>query len=412
MSMLLHQLNEARRPGPTIAPTPASAEVGPTRRVLVVVRWPVGGIRTHILYNYPTLKNLGYEFTFVAPDDETLQDFEDSLTTLGRVQCIGVPVKGKKCGLWRAVRRQLKTRHYDLVHSHGVTAAVHSSVANLGLRYPHVATLHDVFRPCHFAGLAGALKRHALAYLLKQVDALVPVSDDVRQNLFDYLPALTRRENSIITILNGIGPGAATNSASAECHDLRHRLRLHDDVRIIGFLGRFMEQKGFLPLLRAVRQIADRGAAVPFHLAALGSGDYRNEYTAAVRRLGIERHVTILDFTPDVRPVLAALNLLVIPSLWEASSLLAMEAMTAGVPVLGTDCIGLREVLRDTPARTVPAGDVGALAAAITAALETPWADEAEAYAPTARVRFDNAPSARKLAAVFADLIGERASRR
>ena len=66
--------------------------------------------------------------------------------------------------------------------------------------------------------------------------------------------------------------------------------------------------------------------------------------------------------------------LLAVPSLWEALPLLPMEAMVAGVPVLGTDCIGLREVLRDTPSRVVRAGEVGALLGGFRASLEKPRA--------------------------------------
>ena len=49
-------------------PGVAAAAAG-TRRVLVVVRWPVGGIRTHVLYNYPGACGVGYRFTFVGPAD-------------------------------------------------------------------------------------------------------------------------------------------------------------------------------------------------------------------------------------------------------------------------------------------------------------------------------------------------------
>jgi glycosyltransferase involved in cell wall biosynthesis len=133
---------------------------------------------------------------------------------------------------------------------------------------------------------------------------------------------------------------------------------------------------------------------------------------AIVERLGLGEYVTALDFTPDVRPVLAQLDLLVVPSLWEASSLIAMEAMTAGVPVLGTDCIGLREVLRATPARVVAAGDVNALAKGLLEGVNNPWREEAIAFAPTACERFDNTPSAHKLAAVFGNLLRVRRSRR
>jgi glycosyltransferase involved in cell wall biosynthesis len=119
---------------------------------------------------------------------------------------------------------------------------------------------------------------------------------------------------------------------------------------------------------------------------------------------GLDRIVTLLDFVPDVRRVLRQLDLVVVPSLWEASSLVSMEAMAAGVPVLGSDCIGLREVLRDTPSRMVAANNATALAAGLRAALDEPWTEAARAFAPLARVRFDNIHSVRRLTAVLDEL--------
>jgi glycosyltransferase involved in cell wall biosynthesis len=106
----------------------------------------------------------------------------------------------------------------------------------------------------------------------------------------------------------------------------------------------------------------------------------------------------------DVQPLLRQLDLLAVPSLWEASPLLPMEAMVAGVPVLGTDCIGLREVLRDTPSRMVRAGSVDQLYRGLRAALEEPRTEAARAFAGAARVRFDNRLSAQLLIELFSDL--------
>ena len=94
------------------------------------------------------------------------------------------------------------------------------------------------------------------------------------------------------------------------------------------------------------------------------------------------------------------------PSLWEAWPLLPMEAMVAGVPVLGSDCIGLREVLRDTPSRTVAANDPAALVDGLRAALDEPWTEAARAFVPQARTRFDNAHAVRCLTALFDALAG------
>ena len=73
----------------------------------------------------------------------------------------------------------------------------------------------------------------------------------------------------------------------------------------------------------------------------------------------------------------------------------------AGVPVLGSRCPGLREVLHDTPSRTFATGDVSALECALREALACPWRDEAVAFAPQARARFDNGRSARRLVELY-----------
>jgi len=71
--------------------------------------------------------------------------------------------------------------------------------------------------------------------------------------------------------------------------------------------------------------------------------------------------------------------------------------MVAGVPVLGTDCIGLREILRDTPSRTTRVGDRESLVAGLLDACRNPWNEAARDFAPEAARRFDNTTPARQL---------------
>jgi len=69
-----------------------------------------------------------------------------------------------------------------------------------------------------------------------------------------------------------------------------------------------------------------------------------------------------MPFTPNVASVIKGLDLVVMPSLWEACGLLAMETLVAGTPLIASDCIGLREVVRGTPACVVPSKDSKRLA--------------------------------------------------
>jgi glycosyltransferase involved in cell wall biosynthesis len=374
--------------------------------VLVAVRWPVGGIRTHILYNYPALAERGYQFTFVGPDDETFVRFADSTRSLPGAEFVGVPVRRRRCRMAPALRRLLRGGRFGLLHSHGLTAACHGALAG-GRGVPHLATVHDVFRPDQFPGLRGRLKAWLMGRLLRRVRLFVLPGQDVRANLLEYLPVLGRGPCRLEVVPNGIDADhfARGNNGNGQ---LRLQLGLGPGTALVGFLGRFMEQKGFLPLLEALERLVAGEPARPFHLVAFGSGDRCRSYRARVGELGLSRHVTVREAVPDAQPVLAQLDLLVVPSLWEAMPLLPMEAMAAGVPVLGTDCIGLREALRGTPSRTVRAGDPDALARGLRLALDSPWADEARDFAPRARQRFDNAPSADALGRLFDQLVAAR----
>ena len=377
------------------APEPADI-----RRALVVVRWPVGGIRTHLLYNYPEAAADGWRFTFVGPADASLETLRESLSGLERAEYIGVPVQGGRCRLWPAVRALLRDGGFELIHSHGLTAAAHSVAANVGFHVPHVATLHEPLRRERFAGLLGGAKRWALGRLMRRPDAVVVVGDDARANLLEYFPTLAGRPDRVATIPHGIRVRRHAD-APAGAISLRRRLGVTADTPVVGFLGRFMPEKGFPVLMDAVERLAADPDAPPFHIAAFGSGDYRHEYRRELERRGLAGRGTLLDFVPDVTPVLRQMDLVVVPSLWEASSLVSMEAMTAGVPVLGSDCPGLREVLRGTPSRTVAAGDADALRHGLHLALTRPWTEAARDFASAARARFDNARSARRLIDLF-----------
>jgi glycosyltransferase involved in cell wall biosynthesis len=241
-----------------------------------------------------------------------------------------------------------------------------------------------------------------LHWLLRQTDVLITVGGDAERNHREYLGKVERGRCRMLTIANGIETQRFTaNRVEAE-PAVRTRLGIPRDALLLGFLGRFMEQKGFLVLADALTRLLTAGDGARLHLLAVGSGDYLREYQATVRSSPpLAQRVTFAEHTADISPLLGEIDLLVIPSLWEACPLLPMEAMCAGVPVLGSDCIGLREVLDGSPSRMVTAGDAVALERGLRRAIEAPWREQAAEYAPVARQRFDVARRAEELRRVF-----------
>ena len=129
----------------------------------------------------------------------------------------------------------------------------------------------------------------------------------------------------------------------------------------IGFIGRLDPVKRIPDLLEAVYRVGER-----VHLHLFGEGPERAEIQERIAALAISHLVTMHGSVSRPQEALEQVGLLVLPSEAEGFGLVLIEAMAAGVPVIGTDVLGIRDVVRDGEnGLMVPAGDSGRLAAAI-----------------------------------------------
>jgi glycosyltransferase involved in cell wall biosynthesis len=126
----------------------------------------------------------------------------------------------------------------------------------------------------------------------------------------------------------------------------------------LGASGRFCQAKGFTFLLEAMALLKD----APVRLTLAGYG----EDEAALRaQAEVLSNVEMMGPSADPIGFLGAVDAVVVPSLWEAFGLLAMEARLAGRPVIVSDLDGLTEQVSPTFGYTVPSKDPAGLARAI-----------------------------------------------
>jgi glycosyltransferase involved in cell wall biosynthesis len=382
---------------------------GQARRVLVVVNHPLGGIRTYLLNNLPHIAKAGYAFTFLAPANDAFEEFKIDVRDWPGVEFVNVPVRNRKYSLCRAVWRELKSRRFNLIHSQGLRAGSEAGLANARFRIPHIMTLHDVIVPQNdIPGRLKGLKRFATEQITRRIDVIVPVSNDCAGNHLRHFRCWQRGPCRIEVIPNGVDliPLLAHSDMTDAVPALRDQIGIGRDIVLAGFFGRFMPQKGFTVLLDALKLLAARGHQGKILLVATDDPyGYGREY----RRV-IEADPTLCEMVHLVAtvPLIAALmsqvDFLVMPSLWEACPLLPMEAMILGVPVIGSDAIGLREVLSDTPSLAPEAGNAIALADAIEDAITGNYRRPAKDFMPVARKRFGIEQAVTKLHRLYSEL--------
>lgn len=138
-------------------------------------------------------------------------------------------------------------------------------------------------------------------------------------------------------------------------------------------IGRFAEQKGHLVLVEAMARVAQRLPKA--RLTLVGDGEMRPEVEAAITSAGLADHIHLAGWQDEagVRTALANAQALVLPSFAEGLPVVAMEALAAGRPVIGTYIAGLPELVQPQECGwLVPAGDAQALANAIEDMAQTP----------------------------------------
>lgn len=152
---------------------------------------------------------------------------------------------------------------------------------------------------------------------------------------------------------------------------LRAELGLDARSPLIGVVSVLRSWKGHDVLIRAMQSLA---ADFPdLRLVIVGEGGQRRNLERLVLDLGLEQHVFFLGHRENVAGILRELDALVLPSVQkEGIPQAILQGFAAGVPVIGTDIGGIREVLNGDRGWLVPARDPAALARAVGEALRDP----------------------------------------
>lgn len=365
-------------------------------KVLMPVRWPGGGIRTYIRYVYSQYHPEEFEFTLVGPSAGLAQLAMD--LPMHNLRLVEVEPETNRRFFFK-VMETIHRGKFDLVHSHGLTAGLAALVAARLGGLPHVLTGHDTFQGAQFAGPKGKLKHWLIGAALRGFTVIHFIGQEARSNWCGFFPGLLANPRRLVTIRSGI---ESTRFLLAAPEDLRGEVGVGSGVVLFGFLGRFMAQKGFADLIRAVSLLRDRGIGTDrFRVVCFGWGGFIREDQQVIRERGLASYFHFLAFRDDVSPTLKGLDVVLMPSRWEGLSLLAMECLVAGVPLIGTTCQGLQEILVGSPATVVAPEDPGALANAMMDSLVRDRREEFSKFAHEAAHRFDVACTARALAALY-----------
>ncbi|HEX7004180.1 MAG TPA: N-acetyl-alpha-D-glucosaminyl L-malate synthase BshA [Trueperaceae bacterium] len=226
----------------------------------------------------------------------------------------------------------------DLVHAH--YAVPHATAALLGRDMARhqpkpalVTTLHGT--DVTLVGLQPAYLR-TTQFSVEGSDVVTAVSS--------YLAGATREQLGIAREIRVIpNPVDTQRFRPREDPEMRRRYAA-DDEKLLMHVSNFRPVKRVQNVLRVFAQVAGR---MPARLLMIGDGPDRPVALQLARDLSVADRVTFLGSFPRVEKLLALADLFLLPSSRESFGLAALEAMSSGVPVVGSASGGLPEVVED-----------------------------------------------------------------
>lgn len=291
---------------------------------------------------------------YVGPIGQAMQESGVSIITLRRMP-------GFDIALIKAMHTHIKASGADIVHCHQYTPYLYGFLAAIGTEAKVVFTEHGRFYPDRYRYKAMGI--NMLIGLM--TPAIAAISSATREALarYEFMPKW-----KIQVVYNGI-QGLVRDDERT--NSLRHKLQIPPDAFVVGTVSRLDPVKNQPMMLRAFRRFLDR--CPDAWLLMVGDGPDRSKLEAMTKELHLAHRVIFTGFQADPVDYLAALDLFLLSSHTEGTSMTLLEAMSLGIPAVATHVGGNPEIIKQHETGIlVPPDDDVAFAAAMIKIKESP----------------------------------------
>ncbi len=165
-------------------------------------------------------------------------------------------------------------------------------------------------------------------------------SKSTKRTLLKNAPWLSPEK--IRVVYNGIDP---VPYMSPPQKNIRAEFGVSPTEFLVGFVGQLDERKGVFDLLEAFSALTAKQKKA--RLLLCGTGNLENKIRSFLEERHLGAQVILAGFRNDVPEIMKAVDVLVLPSLWEGFGIVVVEAMAAGKPVIVTRASNLPEIVTD-----------------------------------------------------------------
>lgn len=301
----------------------------PIKVLHIEIRGGIGGIETFLLNLYTAIDKQKVEFDFISTSKTVA--LEQQLSSMGgRVYKIPEPFHILK--YYRTLYKIIYEDKYSVVHIHKNSAA--NIIPFIICKKIGVKTI--IAHSHNTAPIKGKFSKiiHRInqRFLLK----IKTNSFACSQVAAEWLYGKSYTENNEVKIIkNGINT-LKFKFDEKKREKIRKELNINDSF-IVGNVGRLMKQKNqrfLIDIFYEVLKLKPNSI-----LILCGIGELEHELKEKINKLDINDKVMFLGLRKDVNEIMQAMDVFVLPSLYEGLPLVAVEAQCAGLPIIASDTV-------------------------------------------------------------------------
>ena len=242
---------------------------------------------------------------------------------------------GFDLALVREIRRYIKKKKIDIVHCHQYTPWVYGAAAALFTNANVIFTEHGRFYP----DTSSWKRKMVNPFFVAITDKITSISQATKHALVEYefIP-----ESKIETIYNGIRP-LHYNAQSIK--PIRDTLKIPEDHKILGTIARFDPIKNHKMMLFAFSLVLSEHPNTT--LVIVGDGEERENIERIIEDLNLDSNVVLTGYQSKPVEYLALMDIFLLSSLSEGTSMTLLEAMSLSKPCIVTDAGGNAEIVID-----------------------------------------------------------------
>jgi len=257
-----------------------------------------------------------------TPSQPTLYQIAKSIN----LKAVDLPSKSKyNPSIIAKVLSLIKEYDINIIHTHDFKSNLIGLITALLYKKPLITTIHGRLSTPFRVRIYESID----SLLIRFFDKVVVGSNDLKEKLikkWKISPQKIELIHNSVDILRFNLP--------LDSDRIKAEFKIKEDEIIVTTIGQLKKEKGVEYLLAAVPKVIEKFKEVRFLIC--GEGEYKEELIKLAEKLNITKNVIFTGYYDDLSQVLGVSDLFITPSLMESLPIVILEAMCAGLPIIGT----------------------------------------------------------------------------